>query len=251
MRLPHWKEIGRCCPVLVLLLFALLAGFTGCEGTTMPGSPIPTQLVGTTPEYISALKHLTISVDHLWQMGQSNSLTANVSEIDKPLILAVELTPQFTEEPVSQKPVVLEGTPVVGYKEEITGYLVVYRVNPETNSVQIVFPATLFNSALYVAGGELVGWELQVALTSQIDAYPVPRGKSLGKRYPITTQDVQSQQTWIESEAESQSTVGSPTDVHLVVPNSTSGLFLYYSLDEIVDSIIITSDLTFNFKVRG
>lgn len=139
---------------------------------------------------------------------------------------------------------------MAGNKEEITGYLLVYRVDPDANSVKIVLPAKLFTPTLYAAGGELVGWELQVVLTSQIDAYPLPHGKSLGKRYPITTQDVQPQQTWIESEAESQSSVGSPTDTHLVVPNSTSGLFLYYSLDEIVDSIILASDLTFNFQVR-
>ena len=251
MRLSRWKEMGHCYSVIVLiLLFASSISLTGCRRKIAPSSPTPMLLTSGPSNHVSASGHLTISFSHPWQMRQGNSLRVNMPEINKSLILAAELTPQFAGESVSQKPVTLDGTPVAGHLEEITGYLVLYRVDPGTNSIQIAYPATLFDPALYDIGRELLGWELQVVLTSQIDAYPVYGGMSLGKQYPITIQDIQAQQTWIESEAESRAQVGPPTDACLVVPNSTSGVFLYYPLHAIVDSIVLTSDLTFNFKLR-
>lgn len=252
MRLFHWKEMSHRYPVIVLiLLFASSVSLTGCRRKIAPGSSMPMPSTSAPSNYVSTSGHLTISFSHPWRMGQGNSVRVNVSEVDEPLILAVELMPQFAGESASQKPVTLDGTPVAGHFKEITGYLVLYRADPDANSIQIAYPATLFDPALHDIGRELLGWELQVVLTSRIDAYPVCSGMSLGKRYPITTRDIQAQQTWIETEAESRAQVGPSTDARLVVPNSTSGVFLYHPLDAIVDSIILTSDLTFDFKLRN
>jgi hypothetical protein len=185
-------------------------------------------------------------------MSQNNSLSVDVSRNDEPLILAVELTPQFTDEMVSQKPVTLNDLPVADHLEEITGYLAFLRVDSDTtDGIQVTYPAELLDPALYDdIGRDLLGWELKVVLTSQIDAYPVRGGMSLEKQYPITPQDVQAQQTWVESEAEDRTQIGFPIDAHITVPNSTSGVFLYYPLDAIVDSVAFASDLTFNFEER-
>lgn len=241
----HWWSL-----IALSLLLASLGGSAGCAGTALLDSPNPTSSPTPASGYVSALGHLRISLDHPWQLDQSNSLYASVSGIDSPLVLAVELSPQFLGDFVREKPVILHGTPVAGNFEEITGYLSVYRVDGDTNGIQIVLPATFFDPTLYDIGKELVGWELRVVLTSQIDAYPVYGQRSLGERHRITIHDIQPRQTWVVSEAETQTPIGSSTDAHLIVPHSTSGLFLYYPLDAIADSIALISDLTFKFEVK-
>lgn len=182
-------------------------------------------------------------------MNQNNSVDVNVTDIDKPMILAVELIPQFSGDSVSQKPIALDGTPVASHWEEITGYIVLHRVDTNINNIRITYPASLFDPALYTSA-DLLGWKLRVLLISQIDAYPVYGAMTVGEKYPITVEDVQVQQTWIESEAQIQTRVGLSTDLYITVPNSTAGVFLYYPLDAVVDSIVLTGDLSFNFTER-
>lgn len=234
---------------LLSLYLALVVGLTACKSeetlistSSSSSTRTPIDQSGTTND------HLAVSFDHTWQMNQSNSLNVTIPWSDKPIILAVELIPQFSEPAVWEKPIALHGTPVVDYYEEIDGYLTLYRVEPSVNTVQITYPAVFFDPALYDIGTELLGWKLKLVLTSQIDAYPVYGGRELGKKYTITTQDVKAQRTWIISESEDRTQIGSPTDDCIVVPDSTSGVFLYYPLDMIVDSVTFTSDLTFDFN---
>jgi len=240
----RWRSV-----ILLILLLNSFGSSIGCRGPTAPDSPTPLQLTSTTIRYTSTFAHLSVLPNPPWQMSQSNSLNVSISGINESLILAAELAPQFAEAPISQKPVILDGTPVAGRFEEITGYLAIHRVDPGVSDISVVFPAAFFDPTLYNdVGPELLGWELRIVLTSQISAYPVHSGMSLGKEYPITPQHIQAQQTWIQSEAESQTPIGSLADARLVVPNSSSGIFLYYPVSMIKDSLTLSSSLDFNFK---
>jgi len=240
-----------CCSLLTLLsvYLVLAVSLTACKSEEKLISTSSSSSTRTPIDQGGATNdHLVVSFDHTWQMNHSNSLNVTMPQIGKPTILAVELMPQFSEPLAREKPVVLHGTLVADYYEEIDGYLTLYQVEPGTNTIQITYPAVFFDPTLYDTDMELLGWELKIVVTSQIDAYPVYGGRELGKKYTITPQDVRAQQTWITSESEDRTQIGSPTDDHIIVPDSTSGVFLYYPIDMIVDSVSLTSDLTFDFK---
>jgi len=215
----------------------------------MAVSSLPTPTLSVSHNYIGTSDHLAVSFEHPWKMSQNNSVNVSVIGIGKPMILAVELIPQFSGGQVSQRPTVLDGMPVSGHWEEVIGYLILHSVEPGISKVEITYPASLFDPALY-SGLDLAGWELKVVLTSQIDTYPIYGAMTIGEKYPVTVEDVQARQTWIESETQTQTRIGLPTDLYITVPNSTAGVFLYYPLDAIVDSVVLVGDLTFNFKER-
>jgi len=240
-----WTIVKHCYSAIAL--FVLISILTNCD--KMAVSSLPTPTLDASHNYIGTSEHLAVSFEHPWKMSQNNSVDVSMIGIDKPMVLAVELIPQFSGDQVSQRPVVLDGMPVSDHWEEVTGYLVLHRVEPGISEVRITYPASLFDPALY-SGLDLVGWELKVVLTSQIDAYPVYGARNIGEKYPITVEDVQARQAWIESEAQRQTRMGSDTDLYITVPNSTAGVFLYYPLDAIVDSVVLVGDLTFNFKER-
>ena len=239
-----WTIVKHCYSAIAL--FVLILILTSCD--KMAVSNLPTPTLDVSHNYIGTSDHLAVSFEHPWKMSQNNSMDVSVIGIDKPMILAVELIP-LSGGQVSQRPAVLDGMPVSDHWEDVTGYLILHRVGPGISEVKITYPASLFDPALY-SGLDLVGWELKVVLTSQIDAYPIYGAMTIGEKYPVTIEDVQACQTWIESEARTQTRIGLDTDLHITVPNSAAGVFLYYPLDAIVDSVVLASDLTFNFKER-
>jgi len=230
---------GRAGAIALFVSVSILISIlTGCS--------LPTPAPGVYHEHVSTSDHLVVSFEHPWRMSQNNSVDV-VIDIDEPMILAVELIPRFSGDRVGQRPTVLDGTSVSDRWEEVIGYLIIHRVGPGIGEVEITYPASLFEPTLY---SELdpVGWELKVVLTSQIDAYPVHDAMTIGEKYPITVEDVQACQTWIESEAQTQMRIGLPTDLYITVPNSTAGVFLYYPQDTIVDSVVLTDCSAFDFK---
>jgi hypothetical protein len=241
----RWKTARDYYRGIVVLLLASLV--TGCDTMTLSTPPTSTPSASSDSNSIS--EHLAVSFEQAWKIGQNNSVDVSVTGIDKPMILAVELVPQFSGDAAIQKPATLNGTPVVDHLEEITGYIVLHRIDPSLSNARIIYPAQLFDPALYTSLN-LLGWELKVLLISEIDAYPVYGARTIGEKYPIAVEDVQARQTWIESEAQKQTRVGSSTDLYITVPDSTAGVFLYYPLDAVADSVVLTSDLSFNFHER-
>lgn len=237
-------------PVVLLLASTwLLSSCHAASESTQ--QPVESEVTKEQVIYLHTTEKLGVMLDDAWQMHQDNSLTIDVFNLSQPLILAIELIPRLAREPVMQKPAVLDGTPVAGQLEEVKGFLTLHQVTPQMNQAHILFPAQLFDPALYASGGELQGWELRVMLTSEVVAYPVADAKSVGKRYTITPDEIQAQQTWLKSEAASEMILGKETDSYLTIPNSRSGMFLYYPVNRIIDSIVLTSDLPFNFKVTA
>jgi hypothetical protein len=219
----------------------------GGYGTVTMTKVAPADSAIAATHYRSAGGHFTLVLDQPWQMNQSNALHVQELSIDQPLILAVELIPKFTPEPVAQRPITVDGTPVANYLQEVVGVLTLHQVSPDTESVRIVFPDKIFDSTRYSADSKLLGWELRAILTSQIDTYPVSGGATLGKRFTFVTQNIPAQQTWIESEPTRQAPIGPPTDIHLSIPDSTAGAFLYYPIHMIMDSLTLSSDPAFDF----
>ena len=239
-----WTIVKHCYSAIAL--FVLISILTSCD--KMAVSDLPTPTLDVSHNYIGTSDHLAVSFEHPWKMSQNNSMDVSAKGIDKPMILAVELIPhpKFSGGQVSQRPAVLDGMPVSDHWEDVTGYLILHRVGPGISEVKITYPASLFDPALY-SGLDLVGWELKVVLTSQIDAYPIYGAMTIGEKYPVTIEDVQACQTWIES-AQTQMRIGLPTDLYITVPNSTAGVFLYYPQDTIVDSVVLTDCSAFDFK---
>jgi hypothetical protein len=59
---------------------------------------------------------------------------------------------------------------------------------------------------------------------------------------------IKAQQTWIKSGASREMPIGNNTDAYFIIPNSESGVFLYYPIDLIIDSIILTGDANLTFS---
>ena len=122
-------------------------------------------------------------------MSQRNSVLVDIVRIEEPTILSVELAPSFVEQPILQKPVAIDGTPVAGNLQEITGFQIVQRVDGDANDIMISFPEVLFRPDLYTDRREINGWQMKVVLATQIDACPAVAGKRLGDRHVISANE--------------------------------------------------------------
>ncbi len=234
------------------VIMSFIFGVVGCQAreNKLDNSDLTVESSSTDNQnanYLFASNHLRITFNSQWQMSQDNIISVDVFDISQPLIFAAELSPQFTNEPIYQKPTVLNGVPVAENWKEIEGIFTVYKVDPSIDHFQIAFPALFFDSDLYPDGVNLKGWKIRVFLTSQIDAYAVRNDMSL-EHYPITPQDISEQQTWIQSEPESQDLFGLPSHTYYIVPNSNSGVFLYLPVNMILDSITVESNRDFDFN---
>jgi hypothetical protein len=199
------------------------------------------------PSYIAVSDHLKVRIDSAWRMDQRNSVVVDVVGIDEPLILSVELEPSFVEEPILQKPVAINGTPVAGNLQEITGFQVVQRVDRDTDDVIASFPELLFKPDLYTDRRKIDGWQMTVVLTTRIDAYPAVGGKHLGDKYVISANDIAERLTLITSMPRGESPQELEEYEHIIVPDSTYGMFSYFLSENVIDSIILASDLSFDF----
>jgi hypothetical protein len=158
-------------------------------------------------------------------MNQRNSVVVDVVGIEEALILSVELEPSFLEEPILQKPVAVDGTPVAGNLQKIAGFQIVQRVDRNTDDIIISFPGILFNPDLHVDRRKIDGWQLKVVLATQIDAYPAVGGKHLGDRYVISANDIVGRPTLIVSMPRGEVPQELAEYEHVIVPDSTYGMF--------------------------
>lgn len=227
-------NLRQLCAYLTLLVLPF--NTSGCSEQVIGQLSRPLSTDGL-PRFWNTPQHLGVSLVPSWDMRQDFALGVAIPPLGEPLILAVELIPRLSEKLVEQRPSTVDATPVAGHLEEVKGYLLLYRVAPGIHDIALTYPAPLFAPLLDNAQ-DLSGWELKVILTSRIDAYPVRNG-AIGKRYPITVDNVPSRQTWIISLADSEIPADIVADFLLVIPDSTSGAFLYYPLDAIADSIVL------------